>query len=1223
MPARRKRNDNHVQKQSFISDAVYSPSTSPTPFATGLDQPPALSAFNSPALVTHRLLDIGPEDAKETRGKVQEDLEFDACVPPQPSFVQTSTSLHRELESIPPSTTTGHTRAPVLAREPTALESFSRAIRNYVPNSISIPSASPTPPLVSRPISMGRMTNYSQGTAVSRMSGNRSDPSRQYSVVDLDDDLLGVSPQSPHSPSDGLTTYPGPGSEDDQIIWSGWDSLGSGSTLQRLLLLGYRRGFQVWDCTNLGTISEVVNVTSSKEWGAVTHAALLPNPHRELEVVKAPRPYLGVVSTSEGLSHLFIYSLRTHEIVKKLTLPGLVSFAATDRFIVVRTSAPALHIISSSNFVLLFTIPSTSLVSFSHPTATSYTSNNNDNKSNNTLVTTHLLDNLGDVVSTAKSLPVFALSGRLLAFASPHSSIDPSRGLDSHSAHTTGILRSPVTTSDVGQAALRVGGTVLSGVKALGGFALNVAKNKAFGDPTPSHSSIPQMTSVDGHSGSGISALFKPIQDIRRQRTASPTEATEATTTMQSVLTVFPSLPGSSDSTSRYITIMDLLPLLTSTGRTPEPEVATEVVIPRSQPISKLSFSNDGTRLAVSSKDGHIVRVYDIRPTSKVIRQVLAGPRSGLDSGYADDLRSLIHAGLHTGQVAPVHVYDLQRGRTNAVIENISWNDDTRWLAIGSRKRTVHVFPVNPYGGRPDDASHLEGRVKNATEFPLHPSEIKPLVRLYEFRNPPANLPLVPISFTFIKSTESTMPISLLPPATPYGNLLSSTPPVASLHSSPGLHTKPLSPTRLQRPKNFQDVLCFDPMSGLLSLRRIWVDRPVSDRTLQVANAIPTLGGTSISLPGTSLSLTSTSVSPPHQVEPATRRGSSGSTSGKIQEYSTGLVGRDSVFATWNLRRGSDWPSVNQVVKDIADIRCNIVGQPNNWLSEAELSTASRTRPLHTRSIYLHHQFSFYALGEDYHALVRSYRFDFPVSKLEVRKVVQISAYTTGERGSFGGALPMDIRQPSSFDEPLASAMSIQLGEFAAPSPKILPMLPNGVPNPRLRDSIPIRSVATGFTDGVSEGLGRLRREINRAKSPRLKPMQSLGSAVTSPSWAPIEFDEEDEDSLLSSEDPAREPGPAAEHGATSRSTSRDGVSILTPLSTQPGFFDPFDDNYGDHENLEDERGWSQEDRQAIEDAERFFDISAAGLMDEEQSASGLLPQLEKGAKSKKRKGRK
>ena len=388
-----------------------------------------------------------------------------------------------------------------------------------------------------------------------------------------------------------------------------------------------------------------------------------------------------------------------------------------------RTSAPALHIISSLNFVLLFTVSSTLLVSSSHST-TSYNSNNNDNESKNTPVATYSLDSPGDAVSTAKRLPVFALSGRLLAFTSSRSPIDSLSGLDPRSAHNTGVLRQPVTPGDVGQAALRVGGTVLSGVKALGGLAFNVAKSRAFGNSTPSRSPVSPTTSTDGRSGSGVSALFKPTQDIRRQRSPSPIEATEATTMMQSVLTALPSLPGSSETTLRHITIVDLLPLLKSAGRTAEPEVVTEIVVPRSQPISKLSFSSDGTRLAVSSKDGHTIRAYDIRPTSKVVRRVLTGPRSGSDPGYADDLRSIIHAGLHTGQIASVHVYDLQRGKSNAIIENISWNDDMRWVAISSKRRTVHVFPVNPYGGRSNDASHLEGHVRNMTEFVSVPKKL-------------------------------------------------------------------------------------------------------------------------------------------------------------------------------------------------------------------------------------------------------------------------------------------------------------------------------------------------------------------------------------------------------------------------------------------------------------------------------------------------------------------
>ena len=43
----------------------------------------------------------------------------------------------------------------------------------------------------------------------------------------------------------------------------------------------------------------------------------------------------------------------------------------------------------------------------------------------------------------------------------------------------------------------------------------------------------------------------------------------------------------------------------------------------------------------------------------------------------------------------------------------------SRWRGLvermdgGTRKCTVHVFPVNPYGGKADIASHLGGRVRN------------------------------------------------------------------------------------------------------------------------------------------------------------------------------------------------------------------------------------------------------------------------------------------------------------------------------------------------------------------------------------------------------------------------------------------------------------------------------------------------------------------------------
>ena len=62
-------------------------------------------------------------------------------------------------------------------------------------------------------------------------------------------------------------------------------------------------------------------------------------------------------------------------------------------------------------------------------------------------------------------------------------------------------------------------------------------------------------------------------------------------------------------------------------------------------------------------------------------------------------------------------MYDLRRGRTSATVEGVELADDSRWIAVGTRKRTVHIFPTNPYGGKPDHRSHLEGRVRNPIDL--------------------------------------------------------------------------------------------------------------------------------------------------------------------------------------------------------------------------------------------------------------------------------------------------------------------------------------------------------------------------------------------------------------------------------------------------------------------------------------------------------------------------
>ena len=98
-------------------------------------------------------------------------------------------------------------------------------------------------------------------------------------------------------------------------------------------------------------------------------------------------------------------------------------------------------------------------------------------------------------------------------------------------------------------------------------------------------------------------------------------------------------------------------------------------------------------------------------------------------------------------------------------------------------------------------------------------------------------------------------------------------------------------------------------------------------------------------------------------------------------------------------------------------------------LAQAELSTCSKSSNLVPRPIYLAHQFSFYTLGKDYHALIRRHQLGVTGTKIEVRKEVEISACSAGTGESFvEGFSPRDMgRAASSVDERIASAISADI----------------------------------------------------------------------------------------------------------------------------------------------------------------------------------------------------
>jgi hypothetical protein len=108
----------------------------------------------------------------------------------------------------------------------------------------------------------------------------------------------------------------------------------------------------------------------------------------------------------------------------------------------------------------------------------------------------------------------------------------------------------------------------------------------------------------------------------------------------------------------------------------------------------------------------------------------------------------------------------------------------------------------------------------------------------------------------------------------------------------------------------FQDVLLFDPADGVLSLRRLSLDKHVvREKGLGMAAAaasVQALGVTSISLPGMGgagrLALS-----------PSRSGGSGGNKSSTaVDPPVTELVAKESIVATWNLQRRTDWVEIKE-----------------------------------------------------------------------------------------------------------------------------------------------------------------------------------------------------------------------------------------------------------------------------------------------------------------------
>ncbi|KAK6983960.1 glycosyltransferase family 1 protein [Favolaschia claudopus] len=1001
------------------------------------------------------------------------------------------------------------------------------------------------------------------------------------------------------------------------------------TTTRRLLTLTYTTGVQVWDATHLGGVSEVVNLNlplspsqgdgHGEMYGPVLSAAILP-PLRGGK--------LGVAGDGDGEIELgvltphalYVYALHAGRISARVGFPLALAasggkrergsgrrgqeygygvsredavvvsgvpygFEVGEEVIVVTThSPPALIVLARPSLRVLHVFPAAELAAVYPPpsSSTSPTHSSSTGTSPPYGSPPRAFSSTSPYNTSPNSpltpIPVSALHNRLLAFLSPPPLASPSLG------HASPPL--------VGGSGSSIGDGVASWGRSIGRFFSRSAPAAAsvFAGTLPSLASAAGVSGAGGGSGNGGGGI------------------------------------GTNGGGS-WVRVVDLA------GR----DVPRDVYVFEAgrAPLGGLSFTADGTKLIAVRRDGLGASMYALRPTPSPLRS------------------------LHPSQdaSAPTPMYALKRGRTGAVVEAVHAAQDGRYVALATRRRTVHVFAVNSYGGRADVRSHVGEKVWDAA--PLldgvgataageeRPTEVHALVRLRLPAVPqpkegePAPVLPAPLAIAFIPASASSAASTALRPTTPVS-------PSSNSGGGPGGG----------RARGAQDVLVFDPLDGMLGLRRVAVGVEAPYANVEVP-----LGPISVSLPAAAVSRLSMSASPPSYAQQQ-QRGAGGGGTG-VDSVAGDLVGKESVVATWKLGRRSGWPEIRRAEEGEGDV-VPAEGRhvKEDWLAQAELSTFSNVRRVLPRPIYLCHQFAFYTLGEDYHALLRRYQLAIGGVKIEVRREVEVSAFSFDPGASASGeafvegygnssSSPRAIRRrsrvvSSSFEEPLSSALAAGGHYRDARPPPVLPMLPNGSPASSSAFRMPARAVA-GLGDNVAEGIGRLRREMRhqRQKQQARSPPNRTGGDDIEAS-VPLEFDEEDEDFTVAPkpEDDDTYLRIHADRGedddAMSVTASRLGEeSVPASVSTPATSTHPEDEQLRTDATTETNiatsttaiidadgegewAGWATEDRQAVEEAERFDDISVVGFLDEEQAAMQAEEARRQGAKrgSRGKKGR-
>ncbi|KAL1412651.1 hypothetical protein Q8F55_000398 [Vanrija albida] len=345
-------------------------------------------------------------------------------------------------------------------------------------------------------------------------------------------------------------------------------------------------------------------------------------------------------------------------------------------------------------------------VTMSHPTPTIHLFDRN-------LSSIHYIHNLPSNPHTL--LPVASLSGRLLAFATTEPSATPGAdGLGSivTAASSTRLRASsgsarptppPTTQGALLTSAVEIGGGVARGVWAglkMGAKAASQASGGRLATSAPAERGPLEAENV-------YAAESRSVEDGALQESGS------AARPPAGVWIKIIDVQSSGSATPELIAHFRLPPTR-SLVASPRPSGSNgrHVPSPGAHPVTFLSFSPRSSRLFAAASDGRAFHLLDVRP-----RGAAAGKRSACK-----------------GEVWASYV--LRRGNTSAVVRSASWSSDERWIAVGTGKGTIHVFPINPSGGKPSASSHTSVKVPNPVQQQPLSIEVGPYARLRPLATP-------------------------------------------------------------------------------------------------------------------------------------------------------------------------------------------------------------------------------------------------------------------------------------------------------------------------------------------------------------------------------------------------------------------------------------------------------------------------------------------------------